>query len=115
MRGFATINPKTAEVLDAEIGSIVVFQEPQSSFWGAAEVRKSKDVKEDRIIVDTLVLEASLLMEGDVVEVSLYEEDMIALEFVDFGLKPLTEEANRDDLVSIAAEQIESLEKLIDG
>ncbi|UCE09660.1 MAG: hypothetical protein JSW61_11890 [Candidatus Thorarchaeota archaeon] len=115
MRGFASLNPKTTEVLDAEIGSIVVFQEPQSSFWGAAEVRKSKDVDEDKIVVDTLVLEASLLMEGDIVEVTLYEEDMIALEFVDFGLKPLTEEANRDDLVALAAERIESLEKLIDG
>ena len=115
LRGFAHLNSKNAKKLDAELGSIVIFQDPQSSFWGAAEIRERDEVSEDQIVVDTLVLEASLLMEGDMVEVSLYSQDMIALEYVEFGLKPLTEEANTEDLVSRAAEEVESLEKLIDG
>ncbi|MGY5875747.1 MAG: hypothetical protein RTU30_08375 [Candidatus Thorarchaeota archaeon] len=66
-------------------------------------------------MVDSLVLEASLLMEGDSVEVSIYDEDMVALEYVEFGLKPLTEEANTEDLVTRAAENIDLLERLIGG
>ena len=106
LRGFANIHPKTAKKLDADIGSIVIFEDPQSSFWGAAEIRKSKDVAEDQIVIDTLVLEASLLMEGDQVELTLYHEDMIALEYIEFGLKPLAEDANTEDLVSRAAERV---------
>ena len=115
LKGYANLHPKTAESLNAEIGSIVLFEDPQSSFWGAAEIRKDPALSEEQIIVDTLVLEASLLMEGDMVEVSLYDSDMIALEFVEFGLKPLTEDANTDDLVSRAAKKVESLEKIIGG
>ncbi|MFW9843919.1 MAG: hypothetical protein ACFFEV_05035, partial [Candidatus Thorarchaeota archaeon] len=99
--------------MDADIGSIVVFEDAQSSFWGAAEIRKSKDIQEDKIVVDTLVLEASLLMEGDMVEVNLYDQDMIALEYVEFGIKPLTEDANTEDLVSRAVDKVKSLEDII--
>ncbi|TFF91303.1 hypothetical protein EU545_04600, partial [Candidatus Thorarchaeota archaeon] len=95
-RGFALLNPDTMKRLDAEIGSIVLFEDPHSSFWGAAEVRKNENLENDKIEIDSLVLEASLLMEGDVVEVQLYEEDMIALEYVEFGLKPLSEDANTE-------------------
>ncbi len=116
LRGYAVINPKTAKVLDAELGSIVIFEDPQSSFWGAAQVRINKEVPPDKISVDTLVLEASLLMDGDTgIDVVLYDEDMTALEYVEFGLKPLSEDANTDDLVTRAAEQVKSLEKLIGG
>ncbi len=115
LRGFVNVNPKTAKKLDADIGSIVIFEDPQSSFWGAAEVRKNNDVSEDHIVIDTLVLEASLLMEGDQVEVTLYDEDMLALEYVEFGIKPLTEDANTEDLVSRAAERVKSLENIIGG
>ncbi len=115
LRGFALLNPLTAKDLGADLGSIVVFQEEQSGFWGAAEIRKSEDVNKGEIHVDMLVLEASLLMGGDVVEVRLYDEDMIALEYVEFGLKPLTEEANTDDLVTRAAENVDSLESIIGG
>ena len=101
--------------MNAEIGSIVVFEDAQSAFWGAAEIRKSKDVSPDQIVIDTLILEASLLMESDMVEVMLYDRDMTALEYVEFGLKPLTEDANTDDLVTRAAERVKSLEKIIDG
>jgi len=80
LRGFANLHPKIAKKLDADIGSIVIFEDPQSSFWGAAEIRKNKEAAEDSIVIDTLVLEASLLMEGDQVEFTLYEEDMLALE-----------------------------------
>ena len=115
LRGFANINPKVAKKLDADIGSIIVFEDPQSSFWGAAEIRKSDDTPEDSITIDTLVLEASLLMEGDQVEVTLYDEDMLALEYVEFGLKPLTEDANTEDLVTRAAERVKGLENIIGG
>ena len=115
LRGFANIHPKTAKKLDADIGSIVIFEDPQSSFWGAAEIRKSNEVEEDQIVIDTLVLEASLLMEGDQVDVTLYNEDMIALEYIEFGLKPLAEDANTEDLVSRAAERVKSLENIIGG
>lgn len=115
LKGYANLHPKTAESLNAEIGSIVLFEDPQSSFWGAAEIRKDSAISEEQIVVDTLVLEASLLMEGDMVEVSLYDSDMIALEYVEFGLKPLTEDANTDDLVSRAAKKVDSLEKIIGG
>ncbi|MHA1770241.1 MAG: VWA domain-containing protein [Candidatus Thorarchaeota archaeon] len=66
-------------------------------------------------MIDSLVLDASLLMEGDVVEVSLYDEPMIALEYVEFGLRPLSEDANTDDLVARAVANVDSLEKMIDG
>lgn len=115
LRGFANINPKIAKKLDADIGSIVIFEDPQSSFWGAAEIRKSDDTPENAIVIDTLVLEASLLMEGDQVEVTLYDEDMLALEYVEFGLKPLTEDANTEDLVTRAAERVKGLENIIGG
>ena len=115
LRGFASLNPQVAEKISADIGSIVVFEDPQSSFWGAAEIRKSKGVPENQILIDTLVLEASLLMEGDEVEVTLYNQDMTALEYVEFGLKPLSEVANTEDLVSRAAESVKSLESLIGG
>lgn len=116
LRGYAVVNPKTAKILNAELGSIVVFEDPQSSFWGAAQVRINKEVPPDKISVDTLVLEASLLMDGDTgIDVTLYDEDMTALEYVEFGLKPLSEDANTDDLVTRAAEQVKSLEKLIGG
>lgn len=116
LRGYAVLNPKTAKKLNAELGSIVVFEDPASSFWGAAQIRINDGVPDDRIRIDTLVLEASLLMEGDSgIEVTLYDEDMIALEYVEFGLKPLTEDASTEDLVTRAAEQVESLEKLIGG
>jgi hypothetical protein len=115
LRGFVNVHPKTAKKLDADIGSIVIFEDPQSSFWGAAEIRKNNDVSEDHIVIDTLVLEASLLMEGDQVEVTLYDEDMLALEYVEFGLKPLTEDANTEDLVSKAVERVKSLENIIGG
>ena len=101
--------------MNAEMGSIVVFEDSQSAFWGAAEIRKSKDVSPDQIVIDTLILEASLLMESDMVEVTLYDKDMTAIEYVEFGLKPLTEDANTDDLVTRAAERVKSLEKIIDG
>jgi hypothetical protein len=97
------------------MGSIVIFEDAQSAFWGAAEIRKSNDVSPDQIMIDTLILEASLLMESDMVEVTLYDKDMTALEYVEFGLKPLTEDANTDDLVTRAAERVKSLEKIIDG
>ena len=115
MKGYANLHPKTAETLNAEIGSIVIFEDPASSFWGAAEIRKDSKMAKDQIVIDTLVLEASLLMEGDLVEVSLYDSDMTALEYVEFGLKPVTEDANTDDLVSRAAEKVRSLEKIIGG
>jgi hypothetical protein len=116
LRGYAVLNPKTAKKLNAELGSIVVFEDPASSFWGAAQIRINDGVPPDRIRIDTLVLEASLLMEGDTgIEVTLYDEDMIALEYVEFGLKPLTEDASTEDLVTRAAEQVASLEKLIGG
>lgn len=116
LRGYAALNPKTAKKLNAELGSIVVFEDPASSFWGAAQIRINDGVPADRIRIDTLVLEASLLMEGDSgIEVTLYDEDMTALEYVEFGLKPLTEDASTEDLVTRAAEQVESLEKLIGG
>ncbi|TET10978.1 MAG: VWA domain-containing protein [Candidatus Thorarchaeota archaeon] len=115
LRGFVNVHPKTAKKLDVDIGSIVIFEDPQSSFWGAAEVRKNNDVSDDHIVIDTLVLEASLLMEGDQVEVTLYDEDMLALEYVEFGIKPLTEDANTEDLVSRAAERVKSLENIIGG
>ena len=115
LRGYATLSPKTAESLNADIGSIVIFEDPESSFWGAAEIRKNADVPENQIYVDTLVLEASLLMEGDHVDISLYDKDMIALEYVEFGLKPLSEDANTEDLVTKAAERVASLEELIGG
>jgi len=115
LRGFTNVHPKTAKKLDADIGSIVIFEDPQSSFWGAAEIRKSNEVSEDHIVIDTLVLEASLLMEGDQVDVTLYDEDMLALEYVEFGLKPLAEDANTEDLVSRAAERVKSLENIIGG
>ena len=105
----------TAKKLGAEIGSIVVFEDPQSAFWGAGEVRINDEVTKDKIVVDSLVLEASLLMEGDQVDVSLYDEDMVALEYVEFGLKPLSEDANTDDLVTRAVDEIENLERLIGG
>ncbi|MHA1864082.1 MAG: hypothetical protein ACTSWA_09975, partial [Candidatus Thorarchaeota archaeon] len=54
-------------------------------------------------------------MEGDLVEVTLYEQDMVALEYVEFGIKPLTEDANTDDLVTRAAEKVKSLEDIIGG
>ncbi len=78
-------------------------------------MRTNNEVSDDKIMIDSLVLEASLLMDGDQVEVSLYDEDMIALEYVEFGLKPLTEEANTEDLVTRAAEEVENLERLIGG
>ncbi len=115
LRGFVNVHSKTAKKLDADIGSIVIFEDPQSSFWGAAEIRKNNDVSDDHIVIDTLVLEASLLMEGDQVEVTLYDEDMLALEYVEFGLKPLTEDANTEDLVSRAVERVKSLENIIGG
>ena len=115
LRGFVNVHPKTAKKLDADIGSIVIFEDPQSSFWGAAEIRKNNDVSEDQIVIDTLVLEASLLMEGDQVELILYDKDMLALEYVEFGLKPLTEDANTEDLVSRAVERVKSLENKIGG
>ncbi len=116
LRGYAMLNPDTAKMLEAELGSIVIFEDPQSSFWGAAQVRINNEVPKDQIFIDTLVLEASLLMEGDIgIEVSLFNEDMVALEYVEFGLKPLTEDANTEDLVTRAAEKVESLEKLIGG
>lgn len=115
LRGFANVHPKTAKKLDADIGSIVIFEDPQSSFWGAAEIRKSNEVSEDQIVIDTLVLEASLLMEGDQIELTLYHEDMIALEYIEFGLKPLAEDANTEDLVSRAVERVKSLENIIGG
>jgi hypothetical protein len=116
LRGYAVLNPKTAKKLNAELGSIVVFEDPASSFWGAAQIRINDGVPADRIRIDTLVLEASLLMEGDTgIEVTLYDEDMTALEYVEFGLKPLTEDASTEDLVTRAAEQVETLEKLIGG
>ncbi|MHA2433441.1 MAG: hypothetical protein ACXADO_09465, partial [Candidatus Thorarchaeota archaeon] len=116
LRGYAVLNPKTAKTLNAELGSIVVFEDPQSSFWGAAQVRIQDEVPADKIMVDSLVLEASLLMDGDTgIEVSLYDEDMTALEYVEFGLKPLSEDANTEDLVTRAAEKVKSLEKLIGG
>ncbi len=93
----------------------MIFEDPNSSFWGASEIRKNDEVDKDKIIIDSLVLEASLLMEGDTVEAVLYDSDMIALDYVEFGLKPLTEDANTDDLVSRAAKEVESLEKLIGG
>lgn len=93
----------------------MIFEEPASSFWGAAEIRKDSKMAKDQVVIDTLVLEASLLMEGDLVEVSLYDSDMIALEYVEFGLKPITEDANTDDLVSRAVEKVRSLEKIIGG
>ena len=105
----------TAKKLGAEIGSIVVFEDPQSAFWGAGEVRINDDGTKNKIVVDSLVLEASLLMEGDQVDVSLYDEDMVALEYVEFGLKPLSEDANTDDLVTRAVDEIENLERLIGG
>ncbi|TFG10535.1 hypothetical protein EU538_01560 [Candidatus Thorarchaeota archaeon] len=114
-RGFALLHPETMKRLSADIGSIVLFEDPQSSFWGAAEVRKNDSLDKGRIEVDTLVLEASLLMEGDVVEVQTYQEDMVALEYVEFGLKPLTEDANTEDLVSRASKRVESLEQLVGG
>ncbi len=109
------MHPNTAEKLNADLGSIVLFEHPESAFWGAAEIRKSTDIAEDQIMVDSLVLDASLLMEGDIVEVSLYDEPMIALEYVEFGLKPLSEDANTDDLVARAVASVDSLEKMIDG
>jgi hypothetical protein len=116
MKGYASLHPSTAKKINADIGSIVVFEDPQSGFWGAAQIRIDKEISPDHIIIDTLVLEASLLMEGDIgIEVMLYEEDMIALEYVEFGLKPLTENANTEDLVSRAAKAVKSLEKLIGG
>ncbi len=116
LRGYAVLNPKTAKKLKVELGSIVVFEDPASSFWGAAQIRINDGVPADRIRIDTLVLEASLLMEGDTgIDVTLYDEDMIALEYVEFGLKPLTEDASTEDLVTRAAEQVASLEKLIGG
>lgn len=115
LRGYATLNPKTADSLNAEIGSIVIFEDSESSFWGAAEIRKNEAVPKEQIYIDTLVLEASLLMEGDTVEITLYERDMIALEYVEFGLKPLSEDANTEDLVTKAAERVSTLEELIDG
>ncbi|RLI49576.1 MAG: hypothetical protein DRO73_05950 [Candidatus Thorarchaeota archaeon] len=115
LRGFAHLNPRTAERLNADLGSIVVFEDPNSTFWGAAEIRMNDEVAEDQIMIDTLVLEASLLMEGDQVEVALYDRDMIALEYVEFGLKPMTDDANTEDLVSRAAANVATLEKRIDG
>ncbi|MHA2015219.1 MAG: hypothetical protein ACTSUH_05685, partial [Candidatus Thorarchaeota archaeon] len=84
----------------------MVFEDPNSTFWGAAEIRMNDEVAEDQMVVDTLVLEASLLMEGDQVEVALYDRDMIALEYVEFGLKPMTDDANTEDLVSRAAANV---------
>ena len=49
--------------------SIVIFEDAQSAFWGAAEIRKSNDVSPDQIMIDTLILEASLFMESDMVAV----------------------------------------------
>ena len=115
LKGYANLNPRTADALKAEMGSIVLFEDPQSSFWGAAEVRKSADVPQNKILIDSLVLEASLLMEGDMVEVTLYDQPMIALEYVEFGLKPLAEGANTEDLVPRAAEKVHLLEKMIGG
>jgi len=115
LRGYANLHPTTAKALNAEMGSIVIFEDSQSAFWGAAEIRKSKEVSPNQIVIDTLILEASLLMESDMVEVTLYDKDMTALEYVEFGLKPLTEDANTDDLVTRAAERVKSLEKIIDG
>ena len=115
LRGFANLHPKIAKKLDADIGSIVIFEDPQSSFWGAAEIRKNNEAAEDSIVIDTLVLEASLLMEGDQVEVTLYDDDMLALEYVEFGLKPLTEDANTEDLVIRASDRVKSLENIIGG
>ncbi|MHA1588783.1 MAG: hypothetical protein ACTSV9_08440 [Candidatus Thorarchaeota archaeon] len=115
LRGYANLHPKTAKALNAEMGSIVIFEDAQSAFWGAAEIRTSNDVSPDQIMIDTLILEASLLMESDTVEVMLYDQDMTALEYVEFGLKPLTEDANTDDLVTRAAEKVKSLEKIING
>ncbi|MGQ4911128.1 MAG: hypothetical protein ACP6KW_03080 [Candidatus Thorarchaeota archaeon] len=54
-------------------------------------------------------------MEGDEVEVTLCDEDMVALEYVEFGIKPLTEQSNTEDLVSRAVESVKSLEGLIGG
>lgn len=115
LKGYASLHPKTAETLKADIGSIVLFEDPESGFWGAAEIRKSPDVPQNKMIVDSLVLEASLLMEGDRVDVTLYDRPMTALDYVEFGLKPLTEDANTEDLVTRAAEKVSSLEKLIGG
>jgi hypothetical protein len=115
LRGYASLHSKTAETLKADIGSIVLFEDSESGFWGAAEIRKSPDVPQNKIMVDSLVLEASLLMEGDKVDVTLYDRPMTALDYVEFGLKPLTEDANTEDLVTRAAERVPTLEKLIGG
>ena len=115
LKGYANLHPKIVKALKAEIGSIMVFEDPQSSFWGAAEIRKNPKLPENQIMIDTLVLEASLLMEGDSVEVFLYDADMIALEYIEFGLKPLKEDANTEDLVTRAAEKVKSLEQIIGG
>ncbi len=115
LRGFAYLNPESARQLNADIGSVVTFEAPDSGFWGAAEVRMSTDVPKDKIKVDTFVLEASLLMEGDAVQVELYEKDLVALEYVEFGLKPLSGAANTNDLVTRAAAEIASLESIVEG
>ncbi|MHA2068486.1 MAG: hypothetical protein ACXABY_29335, partial [Candidatus Thorarchaeota archaeon] len=56
LRGYAVLNPKTAKKLKAELGSIVVFEDPASSFWGAVQIRVNDGGPADRIRIDTLVL-----------------------------------------------------------
>ncbi len=114
LKGFAYLHPEVARQIDADIGSVVTFEEPNSAFWGAAEVRMSNDVPKDSIKIDIFVLDAALLVEGDVVQVELYDQDMMALEYVEFGLVPLSNKANTDDLVIRANKEIASLESILE-
>ncbi|MEM2142836.1 MAG: VWA domain-containing protein [Candidatus Thorarchaeota archaeon] len=113
--GFVYLNPQVAEELGAELGSVIIFEGPDNAFWGAAEVRISEQVSPDTILVDSFVLEGSLLMEGDTVFLELYKKDLQALDFVEFGLRPMGDNVDANELVIKAGKNIRSLESLIDN
>ncbi len=109
------MNPEDAEQLGIETGSIIVFTEPDSGFWGAAEVRKDTNVKKGKLVVDSLLLSAAGIASDDPVEVVHHTEVLQTVNYVEFGIKPNDESVKAEKILLDAEKKIKTLKKLLDG
>ncbi|MHA1727955.1 MAG: VWA domain-containing protein [Promethearchaeota archaeon] len=107
LQGSIMINPRNAATLQTKEGYILAFEDELTGAVGAGKVKIKEDLDNDKVIIDSELLEASGVGSIDVV-IKKNVRQIIPLQSVEIGISPITGE-NIWDVISIARKNINSI------
>ncbi len=107
--GFIMVNPRNAASLQVSEGEVLSFEDNLTGAIGAAKFKIKEDLPNNQVIIDAELIEASGVGSMEV-ELKKNLRQIIALQSVELGIKPITGE-NVWEIISSARQNIASIKR----